>query len=59
MKHPLSKDDFDRAKQLDDRLFAIDDKILYSSKLFEGDIADDLLANATVIIQVLFIKMIS
>lgn len=47
MKHPLSKDDFDRAKQLDDRLFAIDDKILYSSKLFEGDIADDLLANAT------------
>ncbi|XP_053207686.1 astacin-like metalloendopeptidase [Panonychus citri] len=44
MKHPLGKDDFDRAKSLDERLFAVNDKVLYSGKLFEGDIVDDLLS---------------
>lgn len=48
MKHPLGKDDFDRAKSLDERLFAVNDKVLYSGKLFEGDIVDDLLSGISV-----------
>lgn len=49
MRNPLTDDDFNRAKDLDENKFAIKDEVLYSGSLFEGDIADNLLiTNGTV-----------
>lgn len=46
MKHPLTDDDFNRGKNIQSNKFSIDDDVLYGGKLFEGDIADNLLITA-------------
>lgn len=48
MKRPLSEEDFERGKKLDEKEFAIKDEVLYAGELFEGDIADNLLVNTSV-----------